>query len=429
MRIEVLTIGGEILTGRTADTNFQFIARGLARLGVAPLWHTTVPDNRELLARALEEAIGRADGLIMTGGLGGTPDDLTRRVIASVLEKPLVLREEVLKEVEEIYRARGRTPPPSAQGMALLPQGATLVRNPVGLAPGLLLTAPRGAWICALPGVPEEMRAMVEQFVLPFVERRLGGARGREVILRTAGIPETVLAERIGAPRATGLEVAYLPHWGGVDLRLILRPDAAVTMEEYEAWVAEVRRRLGNVVYGEGETSLEQLVGDLLVSRGLTLAVAESLTGGSVGAAITRVAGSSRYFLGSVVAYDNEVKAKLLGVSRSTLLNYGAVSARVAEEMAIGARRLFGADLTVSTTGIAGPTGATAEKPVGLVYLGLAGPGGETHLRRLFPGRSRESVIGRSVTAALWMLFRHLRGLPLDEALPEVDDRGEGAIS
>lgn len=428
MRIEVLTIGGEILTGRTLDTNFHFIARGLTRLGVPPLWHTTVPDTRELLAAALETALGRADGIIMTGGLGGTPDDLTRRVLSQVLNRPLILREEVLKEVEAIYRARGRTPPPSAQAMALLPQGAQLIRNPVGLAPGLLLTAPHGGWICALPGVPEEMRAQVEQFVLPYVERRLGGARGWEVILRTAGIPETVLAERIGTAQPEGLEIAYLPHWGGVDLRLIRRPDALVSREEYDAWVAGIRRQLGPAVYGTGEETLEQLVGEILVSRGLTVAAAESLTGGGVGAALTRIPGSSRYFLGSVVAYDNEAKGKILSVSRVTLLNHGAVSGPAAEEMAAGARRLFGADLAVSTTGIAGPSGATEQKPLGLVYLGLSSARGEAHIRRLFPARSRESVTGRAVRAALWMLFRHLRGESLEDALPPAD-AGAGSRS
>ena len=424
MRIEILTIGGEILSGRTMDTNFHFLARSLTSLGATPLWHTTVPDNRELLAAALHHALDRADGIIMTGGLGGTPDDLTRRVLSQVMNRPLILREEVLREVEAIYRLRGRTPPPAAQGMALLPQGAQLIPNPVGLAPGLLLTTPRGGWICALPGVPEEMRAQVEQFLLPWVERRLGGARGWEVVLRTAGIPETVLAERIGTAHPEGLEIAYLPHWGGVDLRLIRRPDALLTQEEYDRWVVGIRRRLGACIYGTGEDSLEALVGAALLDRGLRLAVAESLTGGAVGAALTRVPGSSHYFLGAVAAYDNEVKQKVLGVSRATLLNQGAVSGEAAEEMASGVRRLLGADLAVSTTGIAGPTGATEAKPVGLVYLGLSTAAGEVHIRRRFPGRSRESVTGRSVVAALWLLYRHLHGLSLEDELPPAEDAG-----
>jgi nicotinamide-nucleotide amidase len=415
MRIEILTVGGEILSGRTLDTNFNFIARSLASLGIPPLWHTTVPDARELLTDALRTAVRRADGVIVTGGLGGTPDDITRSVLAQVLDRHLVLREDVLKQVEEVYRARGRVPPPMAQSMALVPQGAQLVANPVGLAPGLLLTTPRGGWICALPGVPDEMRSQVEQFLLPFVERRLGGALGWEIVLRTTGVPETILAERIGISHPAGTDIAYLPHRGGVDLRLIRRPGATLTREEYDRWVMEIRRLLGPAVYGTGDVTLEELVGEALVARGLNLAVAESLTGGGVGAAITRVPGSSRYFLGSVVAYDNEVKSRVLSVGRGVLLNHGAVSGPTAEAMALGVRRLLGADLAVSTTGIAGPTGATESKPVGLLYVGLSTPQGETHLRRLLAGRSREAIIGRSVATALAVLHRYLSGLPLDD--------------
>ncbi len=428
MKIEVITIGGEILIGRTLDTNFHFIARGLARLGVPPLWHTSVPDTRELLADALRSALARADGIIMSGGLGGTPDDITRRVLSQVLGRPLVLREEVLQAVEEIYRARGRTPPPSAQGMALLPQGAQIIPNPVGLAPGLLLAGPGGTWVCALPGVPEELRAQMEQFVLPLVERRLGGARGWEIVFRTAGVPETVLAEMIGTRHPEGHDVAYLPNWGGVDLRLIRKPEALSTREEFDAWVEGIRGAIGPVIYATGEATLEEVIGAALVERGLHVAVAESLTGGGVGAALTRVPGSSRYFLGSVTAYDDGIKNTVLGVGRGVLLNHGAVSGPVAEAMAVGARRLFGADLAVSTTGIAGPTGATPSKPVGLVYLGLSTRHGETHVRRVFPGRSREAVTARAVSGALLLLHRHLAGLSLEtwERNPDAVAPGTG---
>jgi nicotinamide-nucleotide amidase len=415
MRIEILTVGGEILSGRTLDTNFNFLARSLASLGIPPLWHTTVPDARDLLTEALRTAVHRADGIVVTGGLGGTPDDITRSVLAQVLNKHLVLQEDILRQVEEAYRVRGRTPPPMAQSMALVPQGARLVPNPVGLAPGILMNTPRGGWICALPGVPDEMRAQVERFLLPFVERRLGGARGWEVVLRTTGVPETILAERLGPSHPEGTDIAYLPHRGGVDLRLIRRPDATLSREDYDGWVAGIRRLLGPAVYGTGDVTLEELVGEALVSRGLRLAVAESLTGGGVGAAITRIPGSSRYFLGSVVAYDNEVKSKLLGVGRGVLLNHGAVSGPTAEAMAAGVRRLLGADLAVSTTGIAGPSGATETKPVGLLYVGLSTPQGESHVRRMLAGRSRDAITGRSVATALAVLHRHLIGMPLDD--------------
>jgi nicotinamide-nucleotide amidase len=414
VKLEVLTIGGEILNGRIADGNFQHIARQLARLGAPPLWHTTVPDRSELLLSALRGAIARADGIIVTGGLGGTPDDITRRVLAQALGRRLVLRQDVKEEVERIYLDRGRTPPPSAEGLALMPQGAEILPNPVGLAPGILLTTPAGGFLVALPGVPEEMRTLLERFVLPFIERRLGVGRGWELTLRTAGVPETVLAERIGTDEPDGCEVAYLPHWGGVDLRLVRRPEAEVTREDFDAWASGIRERLGDIVYATGEVPLEHRVGELAVAAQARIAVAESITGGGVGAALTRVPGSSAYFLGGVTAYDNEVKQRILGVSLGTLLNHGAVSAPVAESMAVGMRRISGADVAVSTTGIAGPSGATAEKPVGLVYLGISSARGDSHVRRVFPGRSRESITQRAVFAALWLLYRHLAGLSLD---------------
>ncbi len=414
MKLEVLTIGGEILNGRTLDTNFHYLARQLNRLGVPPLWHSTVPDRRDLLLPALKTALSRAEGIVVTGGLGATPDDITRRALAQVMGRRLVLREDVRQEIERIFRERGRVAPPSADSLALVPQGAEILLNPVGLAPGILLATPSGGFLVALPGVPEEMRALVERFVLPMIERRLGVARGWELTLRTAGVSETVLADRIGKEPPDGCEVAYLPQWGGVDLRLVRRPDAGMNREEFDGWTREIRDRLGDIVYATGEIPLEQRVGELARAAQARIAVAESITGGGVGAALTRVPGSSAYFLGSVTAYDNDVKQRLLGVSLGTLLNHGAVSAQVAEAMAAGARRITGADVAISTTGIAGPDGATADKPVGLVYLGIASARGEAHLRRIFPGRSRESVTHRAVFAALWLLFRHLAGLPID---------------
>lgn len=261
---------------------------------------------------------------------------------------------------------------------------------------------------------------MAEQFVLPFVERRLGGTLGWERVLRTAGVSETILAARIGLSHPPGCEVAYLPGWGGVDLRLIRRPDAAVGRPEYDQWVAEIRNCLSPVVYGEGETSLEQEVGDQLVRRGLTVAAAESITGGGIGAALTRVPGSSRYFLGSVVAYSDEAKQTVLGVGRGTLINHGAVSEPTSKAMAHGARRVFGADLAVSATGIAGPGGGSPEKPVGTVWFGLSTGRGDEGLLRRFPPTSREAIAGRAVFTALLVLHRHLVGVPISDP-PWVD--------
>lgn len=422
MKIEILTIGGEILTGRTDDTNFRFLARRLTELGAPPLWHTTVPDVRELLTEALAAAIGRADTVIMTGGLGGTPDDITRRVLSQVLRRRLILREETLREVEELYRRRGRSAPPAAQAMALIPQGAQLIPNPVGLAPGLMLSTDAGQLIVALPGVPEEMCAQMEQFVLPLLEQRLSGVGGWEQVLRIGGVAESVLAVWIGSDHPPGMDVAYLPNRLGVDLRLVRRAGAPVARPEYDTWVSGIRRMLGARVFGTDDISLEEAIGQLLVHRGLKVSVAESVTGGGVGAALTRVSGSSRYFLGGVVAYDNGVKHDLLGVSRGVLMSHGAVSGQTAEAMALGVRRRIGAHVAVSTTGIAGPTGGTSDKPVGLLYIGVSTPQGEAHVRRLVSGRSRETATGQCVGAALWVLYCTLQRIPLEEAFP-VGDR------
>ncbi len=421
MKIEILTIGGEILSGRTEDGNFRFLARRLTELGAPPLWHTTVPDTRELLTEALAAAIARADTVIMTGGLGGTPDDITRRVLSQVLHRRLILREETLREVEELYRCRGREAPLSAQGMALIPQGAQLIPNPVGLAPGLLFSTDAGKLIVALPGVPEEMCAQMEQFVLPLLEQRLSGVGGWQQVLRTGGVPESVLAEWIGTGHPPGLDVAFLPNRHGVDLRLARGAGARVTRQEFDAWVSLIRRMLGARVFGTDDTPLEEAIGRLLVHRGLKVSVAESVTGGGVGAALTRVPGSSRYFLGGVVAYDNEVKHDLLGVGRGVLAGHGAVSWQTAEAMALGARRRMGADVAVSTTGIAGPTGGSPEKPVGQLYVGVSTSQGEAHVLRLVSGRSRETATGQCVGTALWVLYCALQHIPLEDAFPTGD--------
>ena len=421
MRIEILTIGDEILSGRIADTNFQFLARRLARLGLQPMWHTTVPDQREILAEALRLAIGRADGVICTGGLGATPDDLTRRVLSQVLGRNLILHEQVWTEIQAKYESYGRTAPTSAQAIALVPRGAEVVPNPVGIAPGLLLPTDRG-WICALPGVPHEMEAQVERFLLPFLERRMGDAVGWERVFRTAGVSETALADLVGEEVPEGIEVAYLPNLGGVDVRLVRRAGAMIPRAQFDAWARQLQVRLGDSVISEADGSLESAVGDLLVDQALCLGVAESLTGGAIGAAITRVPGASRYFIGGVAAYDNEVKHGLLRVSRATLESQGAVSARTVEEMAVGVRRLLGADIGLASTGIAGPDGGTPEKPVGLVYLGVSSPRGEAHVKRYFPG-AREVVVARAVSAALHFLYKHLRGLPLGSSLEKAQAR------
>jgi nicotinamide-nucleotide amidase len=371
-----------------------------------------VPDDRETLTAALETALRRAHVVVTTGGLGPTSDDITRKILASVLKRQLILREDLLAALTERYRRLGRNPPPTLQSQALIPFGADLIDNALGSAPGLRLRVDQERVLYALPGVPHEMERMAERFVLPDIAGIAPARRLRERILRTVGVPENRLEEIVAplAPREVGL--AYLPHLGRVDLRFTAEGREEEADALLEETVGRARSALGSCVYAEGSEELEEAVGRLLLGRGWQLAVSESLTGGAVGSRVVAVPGASRYFLGDIVAYDNAAKIAVLGVPAAWIRDHGAVSAPVAEAMAHGARERFGADVAVSTTGIAGPDGGTTEKPVGLVYLGIAWPGGRVALRHQFPGQ-RAQVIERSVTGALDLVRRAVSGHPI----------------
>ena len=414
--IEVVTIGGEILSGRTADTNFAFLARGLLSHGLSCRWHTSVPDEREPLAEALENALARADVVITTGGLGATPDDITRKLLATVLKRQLILREDLLSAIQNRYARLGRKPPPNVQAQALVPFGADLIENEIGIAPGLRLRTPDGHLLYALPGVPPEMERMAERFVLPEIASLAPKIRRHERVVRTIGIPEMHLSEMLSPLLPPGAQVAYLPHLGTVELRLSMEADEREARSVLDRIVVMLKSRIGHAIYAEGDTTLEEVMGMALLARGWKLAVAESLTGGAVGARIVSVPGASRYYLGDVVAYDNEAKINLLGVPEGWIRDHGAVSAQVAEAMANGVREKFGADVGVSTTGVAGPDGGTPEKPVGLVFLGLAWPGARTTVRKQMMG-SRSMVIERSANVALDLVRRVASGVSLESII------------
>lgn len=414
--IEVVTIGGEILSGRTTDTNFAFIARGLLAHGLTCRWHTSVPDEREPLAEALQNALARADVVITTGGLGATPDDITRKLLATVLKRQLILREDLLSAIQERYAKLGRRPPPNMQAQALVPFGADLIENQIGIAPGLRLRSPDGHILYALPGVPPEMERMAERFVLPEIASLAPSVRRHERVVRTIGIPEMHLSEILSSMLPPDAQVSYLPHLGTVELRLSVEAEEREARPVLDQIVSMLRSRIGHAIYSEGETTLEEAMGTALLSRGWKLAVAESLTGGAVGARIVRVPGASRYYLGDIVAYDNEAKIDLLGVPEGWIRDHGAVSAQVAEAMANGVRERFVADVGVSTTGVAGPDGGTPEKPVGLVFLGLAWPGARTTVRKQMMGE-RSMVIERSANVALDLVRRVASGVSLESIM------------
>ncbi len=413
MKAEILTIGDEIVTGHTVDTNSSFIARELMQLGIEPLWHTSVGDNLMLMMYALRVALERADVVITTGGLGPTEDDITKDAIVRVCGTELLFHQTILNDIESRYAQRGIVMPSLNRNQALLPKGATNLKNRLGSAVGILIDTHKSCLV-ALPGVPSEMKAIFIEELAPLLKARV---RDSIVVrkIRTAGIVESALAEKIeDMPRAANVRLAYLPHYAGVDLRLIssaISDDLA--REQVAPAVTWLKNELGELVYGEDEATLAGVVGDLLRLKSAKLAVAESCTGGLLAGRITDVAGSSDYFDRGFVTYTNEAKVELLGVSRDILLKCGAVSAETAKEMALGALDRARVDYAVSITGVAGPGGGSEDKPVGLVFIAVAvrdGAVGKTFVKRHRFGEDREVNRERSVGAALNYLRLALLG-------------------
>ena len=407
MKLEVVTIGTELVLGLTLDTNAADLGRALAAAGAEIVRHVSVPDRPADIRAAVADALDRTGFVIATGGLGPTRDDMTKIEVAALFGKPLRLDESVLQGLEARFRRLGRPMPAVNRTQAEVPEGATVLPNPRGTAPGLWIEDPRGRVAVLLPGVPSEMRGLLVEEVLPRIAQRVGG--GRVVLsrtLRTTGVPESALAERIGAVEddIAPLTLAYIPSVAGVDLRLTawsLPPaEAEQRLAEH---AAALRARLEDHCYGEDEADLAAVVLDLL--RGKRLAVGESCTGGLIAGRITAVPGASDVFVGGVVAYANGVKTDLLDVPAATLETHGAVSEEAVRAMAEGVQQRFAADASVAVTGIAGPGGGTPEKPVGTVWL-AARLGSRTRtVKRVFPG-DRGEIRGRAAQAALDLLRR-----------------------
>jgi nicotinamide-nucleotide amidase len=417
MQIEIVTVGNEILSGRTVDTNFAFLARALEAASVQVLWHSTVGDSAERIGEALARALARADAVLVMGGLGPTPDDLTRKAVATALGRPLQLDEQVLAGIRERVRRLARKLPASVETQALVPRGAEIWLNRMGTAPGILIVHD-GKPVVLLPGVPQELEWLATEHVVPYLQQRSG--RSVETFtLRTAGVFETMLHEKIGAvPQGwAGATLAYLPSYFGVDLRVtVAGPDAAQVREVAGRAYEELKALVAPVVYAEGVRTMEEAVGETLLTLGWRLAVAESCTGGLLAKRVTDTPGSSRYFERGFVTYSNAAKLELLGVKAAVLEAHGAVSAPVAEQMAAGARTRAGVDVGVGITGIAGPDGGSDEKPVGTVFIAIASPRGEAVRKYAFAG-TRATIRERAAQAALDLIRRQLRGLPLEARL------------
>ena len=409
---EIVTIGTEMLLGDLVDTNTAWISQRLAALGVSMYRHTTVGDNNDRIIGALRDAASRADLVVTTGGLGPTSDDLTNACLGTLTGRPMVEYPEARRHIDEKFAKFGREPTPSNYKQALFPEGTELIPNPLGTAPGALVEWD-GTLFATLPGVPSEMKRMFEETLEPLIRERSDGSIVSKT-LHFAGIGESALAERVqDFLDASDPTVAPLAGQGRVRLRITTR---AATEEEAHGKIEPVEReildRLGEYFFGEDEETLESSVGRLLADRGATVALAESCTGGLISKRLTDVAGSSAYFVEGFVTYSNASKTRLLGVPEETIAGHGAVSEPVARAMAEGARRISDADYGLSVTGVAGPGGGTEEKPVGLVYVGVADAEGATaeELDLTAWARSRSSIRERSANRALDLLRLRIEG-------------------
>jgi nicotinamide-nucleotide amidase len=409
MDAEIITIGDEIITGHTIDTNGAFIAASLLTIGLNIRFRTSVGDTPEDMEEAFQLALKRAQVVITTGGLGPTDDDITKRSIVKVFKRNLIFHEDILEDIKARYLQRGVEMPAINQNQALLPQGATLFPNATGSAVGICINE-RGKIFISLPGVPGEMEQILTDEVLPYLRERIRDDAFSVTKLRTTGIIESRLHELIkpNLKPEPGVKLAYLPSYSGVDLRVIARARTQAEADEKKhTLVRYLEATVGKYIYGRDLDTQVSVVGRLLVDNDKTLAVAESCTAGLIGAAMTSIPGSSAYFIGGILAYSDEVKIAELGVARETIEQHGAVSEATALEMALCCRRKFGSDYALAVTGIAGPDGGTESKPVGTVWIGLASA--HNTIGRLFPlGGQREVVRQRAVACAIELLRREI---------------------
>ncbi|NQU04880.1 MAG: competence/damage-inducible protein A [Calditrichaeota bacterium] len=405
LKIELISIGDEILIGHTLDTNSNWIAGRLSENGLRLRWISVVGDNASDLKHQLKRAWNRADVVLVTGGLGPTHDDITRPVIARFFDDEIVTKPELVADIRERFARRGLEMPANAEIMAQFPTNANPIPNQHGAAPGIHYDFGNHN-LFAMPGVPREMKGMFADYVLSFVAE-LGESTYRYKLIKTAGTGESHLSELIGSlSEIEPVQLAFLPSIDhGVTLRISLSADDADFVENrLDSAFEYISQRIEKYIYAEGETSLEEVLLDLLRQRGMKLAVAESCTGGLVADRIVSVAGSSDVFDRGFVTYSNDSKIEMLGVDLQIIEQFGAVSPETALAMAIGARERAGVDIAACVTGIAGPTGGTPDKPVGLVYIAVADKKGNDVQRFRFTGdrlanRSRSAF---SVLVKLW---------------------------
>ena len=406
MKATIITIGDEILIGQITDTNSVSIARHLNAAGIVVLAKNSVGDDAARITEAVERALRDSEVVVLTGGLGPTKDDITKKTLAALFGCGMVRDEAVAAHVERMLAARGIEYNELNRAQALVPAACTVLFNAHGTAPGMWFERD-GRAVISLPGVPFEMEHLMQDEVMPRLRRRFSLRQIVHRTLVTSGLAESMLAERIAAweeALPSYLRLAYLPNPGAVRLRLsAYEVDGASVAQEIEQRFEALRRLIPEYVVGFETASVQELVHRTLVERGRTLAVAESCTGGTIAARFTAMPGASAYFRCGVVAYSNEAKRDLLGVDAEALARYGAVSEQVARQMAEGVRRVAGADYAVATTGIAGPAGGSPEKPVGTVWIAMATPSGTTAVVKRC-GTDRGQIVDRASAFAIGLL-------------------------
>ncbi|PCJ88097.1 MAG: competence/damage-inducible protein A [Flavobacteriales bacterium] len=411
VQTEIITIGDEILIGQTVDTNSAWMGEKLNEIGINVKQITSISDDREHILTALKEAENRAEIILITGGLGPTKDDITKKTLCEYFDAKLVLNEDLLEHVKKLFESRGFRMSEVNIYQAEVPENCIPITNNFGTAPAMWFES-RGKIFVSMPGVPYEMKAMMESDILPKLKERF---KTYFIIHKTAltqGIGESFLMEKIGewesSLEESNIKLAYLPTFGSVKLRLTKSGNDKVALEkEIEEKITELEALIPKYFYGAKKETLQQVIGKILNEQKQYLSTAESCTGGYVAHLLTSVPGSSNYFAGSIVCYSNEVKINQLGIRTETLEKNGAVSQQVVEEMALGAKQQFRTDYAIATSGIAGPSGGTSDKPVGTVWIAISSPNGVISKKHLF-GNDRIRNIKMSTDAALNMLRNEL---------------------
>lgn len=419
-RAFILSTGDELTTGKVVDTNANYLADKLHEIGLDLAGVITVGDDSERLEWAWKTAMERADVVISTGGIGPTADDLTTETVARLTGKKLWFDDASADKMRRLFASGGRRMPENNLKQAMFPETAVIIPNALGTAPGFRMAVEQKdhtAHLIVLPGVPREMKPMMEDSVIPWLRQNRGSDTIYAVrVFQTFGISESGLDEAVaGLIKPDEARVAFRAAFPQISLRITVEGRPGEAEKKLEELSVRVREKIANFVYAEGDASMEEVVAQLFTSRGLKLAVAESCTGGLVGHRITNVSGSSKFFMGDFVTYSNELKRELLGVSEETLRQHGAVSEECVLEMAAGARQRAGADVAIATSGVAGPEGGTTSHPVGTVCVGLVGEGVRASRRYQLRG-NREWIKTLTGQVALDWLRRYALGLPIGES-------------